>query len=83
MISKTIHSYLGSFLILKATWFCIVKDIVQAIIFLHSMGLLHIDIHCSNVFINEKFIPKIIDFGKVTLIGAPITYNIENGSKER
>ena len=83
MISKTLHSYLGSFLILKATWFCIAKDIVEAIIFLHSMGLLHIDIHCSNVLINEKFIPKIIDFGKVTLIGAPITYNIENGSKER
>ena len=46
------------------------------------MGLLHNDIHCSNVLINETFIPKIIDFGNATLIDAPITYNIENGSKE-
>ena len=82
MIGKAIHSYLGSFLIPKATWFCIVKDIVKAIIFVHSMGLLHNDIHCSNVLINEKFIPKIIDFGKATLTDAPITYNIENGSNE-
>ena len=30
MISKTIPSYLGNFVIPKATWFCIVKDIVKA-----------------------------------------------------
>ena len=79
MISKTIHSYLGNFVIPKATWFCIV--IVKTMI-LHFMGLLHNDIHCSNVLINEKFTPKIIDFGKMTLIDATITYNIENGYKE-
>ena len=50
--------------------------------FLHSMGLLHNEIHRSYDLINEKFIPRITDFGKVTLIDAPITYNIENGSKE-
>ena len=82
MISKTIHSYLWNFVIPKATWFSIVKDVVKAIMFLHSMGLLHNDIHCSNVLITEKFIPKKIDFGKVTLIDAPIFYNLENGSKE-
>ena len=58
-----------------------VKNIVKAM-FLHSMGLLHNAIHCSNVWINEKFIPNIIDFGKVTLIDALINNNIENGLKE-
>ena len=81
MISKTIHSYLGNFVIPKATWFCIVRDIVKAMI-LHSMGLLHNGIRSSNFLVNEKFIPNIIDFGKVTLISAPITYNVENGYKE-
>ena len=32
--------------------------------------------------INKKFFPKIIRFGKVTFIDAPVTYNIGNGSKE-
>ena len=32
--------------------------------------------------INEKFFPKVIHFGKVTLIDAPLSYNIGNGSKE-
>ena len=50
--------------------------------FFHSMGLLHNDIHCSNVLINEKFIQKIKDFGKMTLTDAPITYDIENVSKK-
>ena len=49
----------------------------------HSMGLLHNDIHCSNVLINEKFIQKIKDFGKMTLTDVPITYDIENGSKKK
>ena len=47
------------------------------------MGLLHNDIHCSNVLINEKFIQKIKDFGKMTLTDAPITYDIENVSKKK
>ena len=46
------------------------------------MGLLHKEIHRSYDLTNEKFIPRITNFGKVTLIDAPITYNIENGSKE-
>ena len=32
--------------------------------------------------INEKLFPKIIHFGKVALIDAPVTYNIENSSKK-
>lgn len=73
MISKTTHSYLGNFALARAAWFCIVKDKVKAIMLLDSMGLLHNNIHCNNVLINENFIPKIIDFGKVTLINASIS----------
>ena len=40
------------------------------------------DIHCRNDLINKKFFPKLIHFGKVTLINAPITYDVEIGSKE-
>ena len=64
MISKTTHCYLGNFVLPRAAWFCIVKDKVKVIMLLHSMGLLRNNIHCSNVLINENFIPKIIDFGK-------------------
>ena len=32
--------------------------------------------------INEKFFPKITHFGKVTLIDAPVGYDIGNCSKE-
>ena len=46
------------------------------------MGLLHNDIHCSNVLIFETFIQKIKDFGKMTLTDVPITYDTENGSKK-
>ena len=30
----------------------------------------------------EKFFPKVTHLGKVTLIDAPLSYNIRNGSKE-
>ena len=32
--------------------------------------------------INEKIFPKVSHFEKVTLIDAPLSYNIGNGSKE-
>ena len=44
MISKTINSYLRNFVTPKETWFCIVKDILKAIMFLHSMNYLHNDV---------------------------------------
>ena len=81
MISKTIHSYLGNFVIPKATWFCISKRYCEG----YNVPAFHGFVtlcHCRNVLINQKFIPKIIDFEKVSLINASITFNIENGSKK-
>ena len=50
---------------------------------MHSLGILHSDIHHGNVIMHPTTkIFKIIDMGKATLVSFPKTYNIIPGSVE-
>ena len=44
--------------------FYYIKEIIEGINFLHSLGIMHRDLKLSNVLINEKDQLKIIDFGE-------------------
>jgi serine/threonine protein kinase len=41
--------------------------IIDAIDFIHSLGLIHCDIKPENILLDEKLEPKIIDFGHLTI----------------
>ena len=41
--------------------------IIDAIDFMHSLGLIHCDIKPENILLDEKLNPKIIDFGTLTV----------------
>jgi serine/threonine protein kinase len=41
------------------------KHLLEAVNHLHSKGLVHADLHSHNVLIDEKNIPRIIDFGQM------------------
>lgn len=42
------------------------KHLLEAVVLLQSKGLVHADLHAGNILIDEKFIPRIIDFGQMT-----------------
>lgn len=41
--------------------------VIDAIDFIHSLGLIHCDIKPENILLDEKLEPKIIDFGHLTI----------------
>ena len=42
------------------------KHLLEAVALLNSKGLVHADLHVHNVLIDDNYIPRIIDFGKMT-----------------
>ena len=61
---------------LSNDWLNRVTELCQALCFIHSRGVLHLDIHSGNVMASTETC-KIIDFGKATLIENPITFNLD------
>ena len=49
--------------------------------YMHQLGLLHNDIKGNNVIIHRKQV-KIVDFGKVTLIANPQTYDLHESERK-
>jgi serine/threonine protein kinase len=41
------------------------KHMLKAVELLNSKGLVHADLHASNILIDEKYTPRIIDFGQM------------------
>jgi serine/threonine protein kinase len=42
------------------------KHLLEAVDRLHSKNLVHADLHSGNILIDDKYIPRIIDFGQMT-----------------
>ncbi len=58
-------------------WCNISADIAAALIFIHSRGILHNDLHENNVLISSTCVVKIIDFGSATLKEEPRQYYVD------
>lgn len=60
-------------------WTHIIKELTEAVGYLHTKGILHNDIKEDNVLIDLNGtwpIAKLSDFGKATLISKPIAFNL-------
>ena len=66
---------------LENDWVKRLIDVSNALSFLHSREILHLDLHTSNVMVSKET-SKIIDFGKATLIKHPVTYFLDSVEKE-
>ena len=53
-------------------------QLLEAIEYMHNVGLLHNDLKLNNIVLHGTQLDslKVIDFGKVTLISNPVTYNL-------
>ena len=65
----------------KNDWLKRLIEVSNAIEFLHSRGVLHLDIHSRNVLASEET-SKLIDYGKATLLAFPITYNLDSSERK-
>ena len=55
-------------------------EIIDAVMFMHSRDVLHLDLLSSNVLVSSDS-AKIIDFGKATLIKFPITFRLDKNER--
>ena len=56
-------------------------EIANALSFMHSRDLIHLDLHTNNILASKNS-SKVIDFGKTTLKKHPITYNLDAIERE-
>ena len=68
-------------------WMNIPYNLIQAITFMHTKGMLHNDIKSNNVLLkqskSDEFIPIVVDMGKVTLRKSPEIYKLTQKQRER
>ena len=57
-------------------------EICDAIMFMHPIDVLHLDLHSSNVLASSDS-SKIIDFGNATLIKFPITFRLDKNERAK
>ena len=83
----TIYKARNDNLLLQDRWVKVCHMMVQAIVHMHSNGLLHNDIKSNNILLKqidaEGFIPIIIDMGKATSRVSPEIYKLTPRQRER
>ena len=75
---KTLHETLGKKILSRSHAYATCRHLVDGMAHMHDKGILHNDLHLSNIVFKESMVPVIIDFGKCTLLSNPLTYNIAN-----
>jgi serine/threonine protein kinase len=53
----------------------IFAQVVEAVAYMHGLGIAHLDLKLSNIMVTEDCIPKLIDFG------SSYVFNVNNGQK--
>lgn len=84
----TIYKARNDNLLLQDKWVIVCHMMMQAIVHMHSNGLLHNDIKSNNILLkqsdaDDSFIPKIIDMGKATSRVLPEIYKLTPRQRER
>lgn len=68
--SYTLHALIKKKKLDKPPWLIILKNLVDALGHIHSCGILHNDLKCTNVVLeyrDQQWNPVIINFGKAVL----------------
>lgn len=67
-------------MLLQEKWVKVCYMMTQAIVYIHSKGLLHNDVKSNNILLKrcdtETFIPIIVDMSKATMRIAPEIYKL-------
>jgi serine/threonine protein kinase len=53
--------------------FKIIEGICEGLRYLHQLEIIHLDLKPDNILLDEKMVPKIVDFGISKLVGTSNT----------
>lgn len=85
--TKTVFSARNENFLSQDQWMSICHMLIQAVVFMHTKGMLHNDIKSNNIMLKKsysgEFIPVVVDMGKVTLRKIPEVYRLSQRQRER
>lgn len=70
VVGENLQTRLARASLLPPTALAIVRRVAEAIDYAHSQGVVHGDLKPSNVLLDEKMQPHVVDFGMATLLHA-------------
>ena len=68
LASPTLDYYLQQNEFNSKKWITIIKDICDALLYMHNQGVLHKDLHLRNILLRKETLVKILDFGNATFV---------------